>query len=97
MMTDQLTLATFSDRVGDIFDAVIPDHTLRLELMLVRKIASAQTKGDRPFALEFRGPLDPIWRQSIYKLHNQQLGTLDIFLVPVGPDEQGMIYEAVFN
>lgn len=97
MMIDKLTSATFSDRVGDIFDAEIPEHTLRLELILVRKIASAQTNGDRPFALEFRGPLEPIWPQAIYKLQNQQLGTLDLFLVPVGPDEQGMIYEAVFN
>jgi hypothetical protein len=25
------------------------------------------------------------------------MGTLDLFLVPIGPDYQGMRYEAVFN
>jgi hypothetical protein len=35
--------------------------------------------------------------QGIYKLENEKLGALEIFLVPIGPDEKGMRYEAIFN
>jgi hypothetical protein len=35
--------------------------------------------------------------QAIYQLEHDRMGTMDIFLVPIGPDGQGMGYEAVFN
>ena len=51
-----------------------------------------------PFSLIFLGPPNPILPQATYRLTHDQLGELDIFIVPVGPDPQGRIqYEAVFN
>jgi hypothetical protein len=49
------------------------------------------------FSLEFIAPGN--WRgsQGIYSIQNEQLGELDVFLVPLGPDERGMRLEAVFN
>lgn len=35
--------------------------------------------------------------QGMYRLHHPQHGALDLFMVPVGPDGQGMCYEVVFN
>jgi hypothetical protein len=35
--------------------------------------------------------------QQIYQVEHPTLGSFELFLVPVGPDEQGMCYEAVFN
>lgn len=49
------------------------------------------------FSVILRGPMEPVLDQRIYCLHNQTLGTLDLFLVPVGPNASGMRYEAVFT
>ena len=35
--------------------------------------------------------------QGIYQLEHAQFGTFGIFLVPVGRDQQGIEYEALFN
>ena len=50
-----------------------------------------------PFSIVFRAPRDFLVPQKIYQLQHDKLGTLDIFLVPIGPDAHGMRYEAVFN
>jgi hypothetical protein len=50
-----------------------------------------------PFSIIFRGPSGQSLPQRIYRLEHAQLGTLDLFLVPIGPDGVGMCYEAVFN
>jgi hypothetical protein len=49
------------------------------------------------FSLLFRGPLEPVFPQCIYRLSHATLGGIELFLVPLGPDGQGMRYEAVFN
>jgi hypothetical protein len=51
-----------------------------------------------PFALEFAGPPEPRLEQRIYVLEHETLGTVEIFLVPLGFDPAGGVrYEAVFN
>ena len=51
----------------------------------------------RQFALVFRGGPAPPLPQRIYRVEHQALGALDIFLVPLGPDEVGQRYEAIFT
>jgi len=50
-----------------------------------------------PFSVIFRGPPTPVLPQRIYRIENDSMGTFDLFIVPIGPDETGMQYEAVFN
>ena len=45
--------------------------------------------------LEFLGPADPLLPQSIYPFHRGD-DRCDIFVVPIGQDEQGTRYEAIF-
>ena len=52
---------------------------------------------EQPFSLLFRGPLRPLLPQQITTLEHDTLGVLEIFIVPVGPDEYGQRYEAIFN
>lgn len=51
----------------------------------------------QPYSVYFRGPHQPILPQAIYRVEHEQIGPMEIFLVPIGPDAQGMRYEAVFN
>jgi Domain of unknown function (DUF6916) len=51
-----------------------------------------------PFALVFSGPPAPVLPQATYTLEHGALGTLELFLVPIGRDAEGGVqYEAVFN
>ena len=49
------------------------------------------------FWLIFRGPADPVYPQRIYRLQHAALGEMDFFLVPMGRDQKGVTYQAVFN
>ena len=49
------------------------------------------------FSLLFRGDADRIHPQSIYAMEHEAIGAFDLFLVPVGSDQNGIKYEAIFN
>ncbi len=74
-----------------------PGIELELVSVDVRARFDPSAQKRRPFALLFRGPREPVLSQRIYALSHASLGGLEIFLVPVGPDETGMLYEAVFT
>jgi len=49
------------------------------------------------FSLEFLGPPAPCLTQRIYPLEHPQLGVLELFLVPLGYEQNGVRYEVVFG
>jgi hypothetical protein len=49
------------------------------------------------FALTFMSPPGPFLQQSTYPLEHPALGTLELFIVPLGPKAGGNSYEAVFT
>jgi hypothetical protein len=78
--------------------------TLEVELTECRTLPYPGRKDAEraPFAVIFRGPLQPVLEQRIYKLECKKLegssaDPLEIFIVPVGRDAVGMRYEAVFS
>jgi hypothetical protein len=70
-------------------------------LELARVTGPGQTSGGearQAFSLLFLGPLSPQYLvQHTYRLEHEQMGTLEIFLVPLGPENGRMRYEAIFN
>ena len=101
-MLDRLTATTFAPAVGDTFVLDAGDAG-RLDLELVesrlhRPDAPAEDEsGARaPFTLVFRGPVDPVLPQRIYRLEHETLEPMEIFIVPIARDEAGTSYEAVF-
>ncbi len=102
-MLDSLNQAQFSECLGSKFQLHL-DSKAPLELELIEsKILSAPSKqGNRkvrkePFSLLFRCSEGTYLPQRIYKLEHATLGTLDLFIVPVARDEEGMYYEAIFT
>jgi hypothetical protein len=96
---EEWQLSTFEPHLEAEF-AVYEGDELRLcvDLILAERPATARSDALRPFALVFRGPMQPILRQQIYRLECAGLAEpMELFLVPIGPDERGMRYEAVFN
>lgn len=72
---------------------------LETELIEVRGLVAPDDDPDRrqPFSLIFRGPAEAQLEQSVFKIENETLGELGLFLVTVGPDEEGLRHEAVFT
>jgi hypothetical protein len=94
---EELTLATFAPTVGDAYE-IDGGEAGKLELELVDASEAADANAPRPpFVLTFRGPAEPVLAQQIVPLEHQALGVLEIFLVPIGRDEDGTTYEAVFS
>lgn len=71
------------------------DATLELELIQVEE--KSPSPRQEQFILTFRAPLNAPREQQIFNLHHEQLGDGLMFLVPIGLDANGVIYEAVFN
>lgn len=90
----QITVGDFSGRVGKAFDVQVAGHQLSLTLRACQELPGAKRVGGA-FRLEFLGPTNPQLGQGVFPF---QIGTdqFSIFIVPVGPDPKGMIYEAVF-
>jgi hypothetical protein len=53
---------------------------------------------ENPFSLDFTGAADRPLGQGLYELSHPVLGTVAIFVVPLGPGPDGRPrYEAIFN
>jgi hypothetical protein len=97
-MLQDLTPASFEAHLGSSFRIHYGGaRPLAVVLMEVKRHEPHPGPRAEPFSAFFRGPLESILPQRIYKVEHDQLGALEIFLVPIGPDGQGMGYEAVFN
>jgi hypothetical protein len=102
---ETLTVDAFQPRVGQTFQIrPRPDHELEAELIEARALgggpgrADPKTSGRRtPFSLSFRTSLTAPLPQGIYEVVHAEMGVYEIFLVPVGPDGKGMVYEAIFT
>jgi uncharacterized protein DUF6916 len=97
----QLTKSTFDPCLKSCFQVGLADGR-RVKLCLTEVVdlgAKGQSPGSRrvPFALYFRGPGDTCLPQRIYAFDHERLGTLEIFIVPIGRDADGYQYEAIFN
>lgn len=95
MTLASLTAADFRPRLREAFTLSGPAATLDLVLVEVEELGPAARSGNA-FSLRFLGPAQPVLPQAIYRLDNAAMGTLEIFLVPLGPWQGGMRYEAVF-
>lgn len=72
---------------------------VELELIEVKPLGTGKgaPNARRAFAALFRGPFDRVLPQRLHQIQNATLGELTLFLVPIGPDERGMLYDATFN
>jgi hypothetical protein len=104
-MLDQLAVSDFIGHVNAMFRVVLGlEDTIDLELIEAKAIGEHPVPDSpgtnrQPFSLIFRGPRERLLPQHIHPVEHPTLGTLDIFLVPLGPegDPTGLHYQAVFN
>jgi hypothetical protein len=92
----QFTLADFEPRIDDRFHVATPVGDVALRLVEIRSLGQSLRAGGA-FSLTFLSPPGPFLPQAIHTLQNPVLGTLEIFLVPLGPKDAGNSYEAIFT
>lgn len=101
-MAARLTEEEFLQHVNTKF-RVNGDGPQPVELSLVevkgyeKKSEPGEQGGMERFSVFFSGPGDSFLPQKSYALEHDQMGAFDIFLVPIGRDDRGYNYEAVFN
>jgi hypothetical protein len=107
-MLDKLTKESFSPHVGSSFRIQLdPTTWVTAELF---EVAGHGAPAPRPswsppvesprerFSIVFRGPLTPALPQRMYLVEHEVIGVIDgLFLVPVGINQEGLFYEAVFS
>jgi hypothetical protein len=94
----ELTIDHFRDRVGERFTATAEGRRLTLTLRRVGALPRpVEDKGREPFSLEFTDPEPEHVPQQTVVVEHDQLGTFDLFVVPLGPSDEGMRYEAIFT
>jgi Domain of unknown function (DUF6916) len=110
-MTEQrLSADLFEPLVGQRFAVELHDGTVPLVLRSVTRLSPPHGEDSRvpvmagvtgarrdPFTLLFGGA-SHLLPQRTYAIRSEALGgAVDIFIVPVGQDVHGFIYEAVFG
>ena len=103
-MADLPDKSSFEERLDEPF-RVYPEAGNPLEMKLIevtslgpKSVAPSATQDLRDsFSIVFRGPADRPLEQRIYRMAHDSLSSFEIFLVPIGPDQEGLCYEAVFN
>ena len=93
------TIHTYKELLGTNFSIKFTDLTLDLELIEVSSVTADVTEGGQsePFSLVFRTEIEEAMEQGTYELNHDSAGDKVLFLVPIGPDDVGMRYEAVFT
>ncbi len=95
---DQLTKDHFAGRIGQTFAATAQERTLSLTLRRVDALPRpADDRGREPFSLEFTEPAQDHVPQQTVEFEDPENGTYPLFVVPLGPAEDGMRYEAIFT
>lgn len=89
-----MTWDDFAGGEGRAYTISLGERAIELVLEKAYEVPSAGREGGS-FRLEFRGPPAPVLEQAIYPLRQGEDG-FEIFIVPVGLEPKGALYEAIF-
>ena len=91
-----LNAADFEPLNGGDFIVAAPNGEFVLKLSDVRRLGTALREGGA-FSLFFITPPGPFLPQAIYPITHPELGTLELFVVPLGPKDGANRYEVIFT
>ncbi|MCX7557404.1 hypothetical protein OS187_11370 [Xanthomonadaceae bacterium JHOS43] len=95
----ELSLGLFEPLLGQSFQIGNDGDTLAATLIEATNLRETQGAGrrSRQFSLVWRAPPGAPIEQRIHRVSHPALPPLELFLVCIGPDVEGMRYEAVFT
>jgi hypothetical protein len=95
-MLEKLKKETLDENLNTRFRIML-DGAASMEVELIEVKPGRSTPRQEQFAILFRAPQDAPAQQGLFRLDHDKIGAIELFLVPVRKDEQGLYYEAVFN
>ena len=102
-MLEKLEVTDFIKHLNTTFQfSSNTGEQVEVRLVEVTEIGSSNAPTDdikrrKSFSIVFAGPPQPILPQGIHTLHHSEMKTVKLFIVPIGQDNEGIRYEAVFN
>jgi hypothetical protein len=96
-MLDQLRKEDFEPLIGQKLKVSAGASSSELEVAEASTLKSPSPRETPPFRVILRSREN--WRapQGMFRVEHPTLGTLEMFAVPVGPDNLGLCYEILFN
>jgi hypothetical protein len=73
------------------------ERALRLTLTSVEKRQKLGRLQRSPFSIVFQSPSGRSLTQDTYRVEHKRLGKFALFLVPIGPGDRTVEFEAVFG
>jgi hypothetical protein len=95
-MIEDISRQMFLEALNTRF-AVRTADGVAYQLELNQVVDYGSTREQEQFSLLFLAPTNAVPWQGIYQLEHPTLGNLDLFLVPVALDANGLQFEAVIN
>jgi len=95
-MVEAFTMEMFAPQAGSKF-TMDCGNTGAVELTLDSVNDLGSSARHIQFSMIFSGPQNSPLKQGIYRLEHGKLGTLNLFLVPIGKDQNRVQYEAIVN
>ena len=96
-MAQEVTHESFESIVGKTVDINAGEVSFQADVESVSLLRQYPGQERQPFSVVMQSHDAVNHGQQMYQLSHPSLGDLNLFLVPVGTDERGIVYEIVFN
>lgn len=97
-MLDQLTVDDFKSLIGQRLPLRFGDQEQFGEVIDARPVGHPRAGSRQPFSvIVASGEPDQYWPQGIHVLIHPRHGELELFMVPIGPEDGHMRYEISFS
>ena len=99
MAVQLLHFENFGPHVNSTFSLKLGETTVELALTEATRQVVRPFPGmmREPFSLIFRSSLQIVLPQRMYTLTHPTMGQVEMFMVPIGRDVRGVVYQAIYN
>ncbi|MGZ8216189.1 DUF6916 family protein [Methylomagnum sp.] len=96
-MLNKITAGDFAGIDPGSLKLTIGNYQCCPKILKIKEHAAHAMRSDTPFTLTLATPPEWGFPQGTYSLEHPKLGELSLFMVPIGPCEEGMRFEIIFN
>lgn len=96
-MPKDITHQNFESILGETIDLEAGESCFQAKVDSVKLLRQNPGQQRQPFSVELLADCVDNHAQQVYKLSHPALGELSLFVVPLGPEKGGMLYQVVFN
>ena len=89
----------YQAQLNTVFELPLEEGSLSLKLVAVDSVASDVMESGQaePFSAVFESEISESVEQGTYTISHKVFGEITLFIVPIGPADAGMRYEAIFT